>query len=179
MQFKIIFILAALGTALLAVPAMAQTVTYQGFASTVSCSGSAFGCSDNGALCCVLPTGFGFSAQFNDLPSGSQGQGYTNDGCTSFIFSLFGPGTQCWNGDGVVRAASLNWFHSPSRRRGVNQARAAQSSSANCSQPISFTYEVDSGERTIKVPATPGAAQTMADLYLAKNLDALAAYEDF
>ena len=51
MQFKIISSLAALSAALLAVPAMAQTVTYQGYASTVSCTGSAFGCSDNGAVC--------------------------------------------------------------------------------------------------------------------------------
>ena len=178
MQFKIVTALAALGAALLAVPAMAQTVAYQGYASTVSCSGSAFGCSDGGAICCTLPTGFGFSAQFNNLPSGSQGQGYSNNACTSFVFSLFGPGTKCWNGGGA-RVGSLNWFHSPSGRRGLNQARAAESSGANCSQPISFTYEVDSGERTIKVPATTGAAQTIADLYLAKDLDALAAYEDF
>ena len=178
MQFKIISSLAALSAALLTVPAMAQTVTYQGYASTVSCTGSAFGCSDNGALCCVLPDGFGFSAQFNDLPSGSQGQGYANDGCTDFLFSVFGPGTQCATGSGI-RSASLNWFHSPSGRRGINQARAAQSSGANCSQPISFTYELDNGERTIKVPDTTGAAQTIADLYLAKDLDALAAYGDF
>ena len=107
MQFKIITALAALGAALLAVPAMAQTVAYEGFASTVSCSGSAFGCSDGGAVCCTLPTGFGFSAQFNNLPSGSQGQGYTNNACTDFLFSVFGPGTKCWNGGGA-RAARAN-----------------------------------------------------------------------
>ena len=178
MQFKIVTALAALGAALLAVPAIAQTVAYEGFASTVSCSGSAFGCSDGGAVCCTLPTGFGFSAQFNNLPSGSQGQGYTNNACTDFLFSVFGPGTKCWNGGGA-RAASLNWFHSPSGRRGINQVRAVDTSGKNCSEPISFSYEATSGKRTIKVPATTGAAQTIADLYLAKDLDALGAYEDF
>ncbi len=178
MKYQIISSLAALSIALLAVPAIAQTVSYQGYASTVSCSGSSFGCSDNGALCCVLTRRLRFLCAVQRPSKRLPGQGYSNDGCTDFIFSVFGPGTQCVTGSGT-RSASLNWFHSPSGRRGINQARAAQSSGANCSQPISFTYEVDSGERTIRVPATTGAAQNIADLYLAKDLDALAAYEDF
>jgi hypothetical protein len=174
MQLKLA---ALISLAALAPAALAQSISYEGFASTVSCSGSAFGCTDGGNVCCSLPTGFGFSAQFNALPSGAQGQGYTGNGCSDFLFSVFGSGANaCWNGGGA-RATNLNWFHSPQGRRAVVEARAA---AAECSAPAYFKYDVASGaERTIKVPAGEGAAQAIADLYLAGNLTALAAYEDY
>ncbi|KAF8196595.1 hypothetical protein BJ912DRAFT_114530 [Pholiota molesta] len=175
MQFKLATLVSV---ALFVGPALAQTISYEGFSNTVSCSGSAFGCTDGGGVCCSLPTGFGFSAQFTNLPSGSQGQGYTNNGCSSFLFSLFGPGTKCFNGGGT-RATNLNWFHSPQGRRAV-QAREAEATAANCSAPAYFKYEDASGiHKTIKVPAGEGAAQTIADLYLAGDLTSLAAYEDY
>ncbi|KAF8194561.1 hypothetical protein BJ912DRAFT_847695 [Pholiota molesta] len=166
--------------AALAAPALAQSISYEGFASTVSCSGSAFGCTDGGNVCCSLPTGFGFSAQFTALPSGAQGQGYTGNGCSDFLFSLFGSGANaCWNGGGA-RATNLNWFHSPQGRRAAVQARAAAAAAVDCSAPVYFKYDVASGaERTIKVPAGEGAAQAIADLYLAGNFTALAACEDY
>ncbi|KAF9471622.1 hypothetical protein BDN70DRAFT_975642 [Pholiota conissans] len=174
MQFKLTALVSA---AVLAAPVLAQNVNYEGFASTVSCSGSAFGCTDGGAICCSLPTGFGFSAQFNNLPSGSQGQGYTGGGCGNFVFSVFGPGTKCQNLGGG-RVSNLNWFHSPQGGRRAVQARAAEEATA-CSEPSYFRYTVNGAERTIKVPATTGSAQTIADLYLARNMTALSAYEDY
>ncbi|KAF8962496.1 hypothetical protein BDZ97DRAFT_1662913 [Flammula alnicola] len=178
MQLKLATIFTALTAALFGAPAVAQSVSYEGFASTVSCSGSAFGCTDGGNVCCSLPTGFGFSVQFNNLPSGTQGQGYTNNGCSSFLFALFGPGTKCFNGGGT-RATNMNWFHSPQGRRGI-EARAAAEAATNCSSPAYFKYEDASGAaKQIKVPAASGAAQTIADLFTAKNFGALAKYEDY
>ncbi|KAF9471621.1 hypothetical protein BDN70DRAFT_938814 [Pholiota conissans] len=174
MQFSIIALLSA---AVLAAPAVAQSVSYSGFASTVSCSGSSFGCTDGGGVCCSLPTGFGFSAQFNNLPSGSQGQGYTGSTCANFRFAVFGPGTKCQSLGGD-RVSHLNWFHSPQGRRAV-QAREVEGSAKNCSTPSFFKYEVNGAERTIKVPQGEEAAQTIADYYHANNLSALDSYEDF
>ncbi|KAF9483082.1 hypothetical protein BDN70DRAFT_963831 [Pholiota conissans] len=169
MQFKLTALVSA---AVLAVPALAQNVNYEGFASTVSCSGSAFGCTDGGAICCSLPTGFGFSAQFNNLLSGSQGQGYTGGGCSNFAFSVFGPGTKCQNlGGGRVS-------NSPQGGRRAVQARAAEEATV-CSEPSYFRYTINGAERTIKVPAATGAAQAIADLYLANKVTALATYEEY
>ncbi|KAF8961925.1 hypothetical protein BDZ97DRAFT_1826668 [Flammula alnicola] len=177
MQIKFAIMLSAVSAALLAAPVLAQSVTYEGYADTTSCSGSAFGCTDGGAICCTLPTGFGYSVQFDNLPSGSQGQGYTDGACTSFLFSVFGPGTKCWNGGGS-RASTMNWFHSPQGRRGVVAARST--AKANCSTPAYFKYEDASGEtKTIAVPAGKNAAQNIADLYMAKNYTALAQYQAY
>ncbi|KAF4609914.1 hypothetical protein D9613_010241 [Agrocybe pediades] len=157
----------------------ALAVNYRGYANTVSCSGDAFGCSDGGAVCCSLPTGFGFSAQFDNLPAGTQGQGYTGGGCTDFLFSVFGSGTKCWNGGGA-RATHLNWFHSPQRRSIAIAERANEDAGAECAEPTFFEYQnTDGTVRTIKVPADKGAAQKIADLHLAKNYTALAAYEEY
>ncbi|KAF8194672.1 hypothetical protein BJ912DRAFT_901219 [Pholiota molesta] len=179
MQFKFATLVSAVA---LASSALAQTVSYEGFASTVSCSGSSFGCTDGGSICCSLPSGFGFSAQFNNLPSGTEGQGYTGSGCSDFLFSLFGSGTKCFNGGGT-RATHLNWFHSTQgRRRAPGQAReaGAAAAAANCSSPAYFKYaDASSAERTIKVPADEGAAQTIADLYIASNLTALSTYANY
>ncbi|KAF9552786.1 hypothetical protein CPC08DRAFT_754565 [Agrocybe pediades] len=124
------------------------------------------------AVCCSLPTGFGFSAQFDNLPAGTQGQGYTGSGCSSFLFSVFGPETKCWNGGGA-RATHLNWFHSPQRRD-------ENTSDSNCVEPTFFEYKnTDGSMRTIKVPAEKGSAQKIADLHIAKNYSALAVYEDY
>ncbi|KAF8953135.1 hypothetical protein BDZ97DRAFT_1680043 [Flammula alnicola] len=178
MQLKLATIFTAVTAALFAAPAIAQSVSYEGFSDTVSCSGANFGCTDGGWVCCSLPTGFGFSVQFNNLPVGTQGQGYTNSGCTAFVFALFGPGTKCWNGGGT-RASNMDWFHSPQGGRSI-EARASAKASTNCSSPAYFKYEDPSGaQKQIKVPAGEGAAQTIADLYTAKNFGALGKYENY
>ncbi|RDB22094.1 hypothetical protein Hypma_011103 [Hypsizygus marmoreus] len=175
MQFRLATFISAVA---LAAPALAQGLPYEGYANTVSCSGAAFGCRDGGAVCCALPTGYGYSAQFNGLPVATQGQGYTGNTCGTLLFAVFGPGTKCWSGGGS-RATHINWFHSPQARR-VIQAREAEATAANCTAPAYFKYENASGiEKRIKVPADEGAAQTIADLYIAGDLTALAAYEDY
>ncbi|KAF4573617.1 hypothetical protein EYR36_008135 [Pleurotus pulmonarius] len=149
---------------------LASAVRYAGFSSTVSCTGANFFCDDGGAVCCALPTGFGFSVEFDNLPAGTQGQGYTGDTCGSFLFSVFGPGTKCWSGGGV-RATHMNWFHSPQGRRSVLPARAENLTCA----PSGFTYHDESGtERTIQVPL--GEADTMAESYHKKDFAKLASY---
>ena len=155
-------------------PSAVSGLQYQGYANTVSCSGDFFFCNDGGAVCCSLPTGFGFSAQFNDLPAGTQGQGYTNNGCSSFVFSVFGPGTKCWNGGGT-RVSNLNWFHSP-QRRGIDA-----SASTECVSASGFTYTDDSGvERTIKIPGggkNATEAEIVAGLRKSQDYAGLAKYE--
>jgi len=176
MQFTLTSLIALVTVA---TGAIAQNVNYRGYASTVSCSGSAFGCSDGGAVCCSLPTGFGFSAQFDNLPAGTQGQGYTGGGCTDFAFSLFGPGTKCFNGGGS-RVTHLNWFHSPQRRSIAIAERANENARAACAEPTFFEYHAEDGSlKTIKVPTTTGSAQKIADLHAAQNYTALASYEAY
>jgi hypothetical protein len=151
---------------------VAQTITYRGYSSTVQCSGANFFCRDGGAVCCgPMPAGFGFSAQFEDLPNGSQGQGYT-DACRAFLFAVFGSGTKCWNGGGA-RANFLNWFHSAGRRA------VSDGTGVDCATPTGFSYQDAAGiSRVIKVPAgLANATQVIADEYTNKNWKALAAYE--
>lgn len=160
-----------------------QPVTYQGFASTVSCTGSHFQCTDGGAVCCSFPTGFGYSVQFNNLPPGSQGQGYTGGECYSFLFAVFGPGTKCWNGGGLG-ATNMNWFHSPARSRrnrfDINFKNERSRLSGNCSSPTAFTYEDNNGvQRSIRFPLDGQAAGKIAKLYLARDFNGLLEYKDF
>jgi hypothetical protein len=168
----LVFTVSALSLAILAVNSVAA-VQYNGYSSTVECSGASFGCNDGGAVCCSFPTGFGESAEFINLPAGTQGQGYTGGGCTAFLFSVFGPGTKCWNSGGGTPFTNLNWFHSPQGR-----ATGSDAASTECAQPSTFTYADGTGvERTIKVPASINASETVAALYLVKNFDALDAYK--
>ncbi|KAF4578436.1 hypothetical protein EYR36_000243 [Pleurotus pulmonarius] len=159
--------------ALTALTPMASALRYAGFSSTVGCTGSNFFCDDGGSVCCSLPTGFGFSVEFDNLPAGTQGQGYTGSTCRSFLFSVFGPGTKCWSGGGA-RATHMNWFHSPQGRRSVLPARADNSTCA----PSGFTYHDESGaEKTIKVPV--GEAEAIAALHANKDFTALANFEAY
>ncbi|KAF4604532.1 hypothetical protein EYR40_003306 [Pleurotus pulmonarius] len=160
--------------ALTALAPLADALRYDGYSSTVSCSGPSFFCNDGGAVCCSLPTGFGFSVQFTDLPAGTQGQGYTGSTCSSFLFSVFGPGTKCWNGGGA-RATHMNWFHSPQGgRRGLIASRADNSTCG----PSGFTYQDNSGvERSIKVPL--GEAEAIVESYTKKDFAKLASYEAY
>ncbi|KAF7436084.1 hypothetical protein PC9H_002910 [Pleurotus ostreatus] len=150
---------------------LVSAVRYAGFASTVSCSGANFFCDDGGAVCCSLPTGFGFSVEFDNLPAGTQGQGYTGDTCGDFLFSVFGPDTKCWNGGGV-RATHMNWFHSPQNtRRNFLPARADNSTCA----PSGFTYHDESStQKTIQVPL--GEANMVAESYHKRDFAKLASY---
>lgn len=149
---------------------VAQTVTYRGYSSTVQCSGSNFFCSDGGGVCCgPMPAGFGFSAGFENLPNGSQGQGYT-DNCRSFLFAVFGSGTRCWNGGGA-RANFLNWFHSAGRIQARDATEAKE-----CTAPNGFSYKDGAGAaRVIKVAA--GEGEVIAEHFKSQNWTALAAYE--
>jgi hypothetical protein len=164
-----------LATAALTLPlaAFGQSVTYHGYASTVSCSGDNFQCTDGGAVCCSFPTGFRFSAQWDNLPAGSQGQGYTNNGCSSFLFSVFGPGTKCFNGGGES-FTNLNWFHSPQKRDAGAESE--------CVGPALFEYtDPSSGEvRGIKVPGAgknTTEAEIIANLRLKNDFASLEKYE--
>lgn len=164
---------------LILVADQATAVNYRAYSSTVTCSGPSFGCSDNGGACCgPMPTGFGFSAQFDNLPIGTQGQGYANNVCSAFLFDLLGPGTKCWNGGGR-RAITLNWFHSPGGRVAARD-EAADGGAKACTAPNIFTYKTPEGvERTIRIPKTAAnASEAIAGYYGARNWDALAAYED-
>ncbi|KAJ8514814.1 hypothetical protein ONZ45_g7703 [Pleurotus djamor] len=151
---------------------MASALRYAGFASTVSCTGPSFFCDDGGAVCCSLPTGFGFSVQFLGLPAGTQGQGYTGSTCRNFLFSVFGPGDRCWNGGGA-RATHMNWFHSPQGGpRGLPVRAAADNSTCG---PSGFTYKDATGtDKSIKVPL--GEADNVVALYTKKDFAALADY---
>lgn len=159
----------------------ASAIWYEGFASTVSCNGPSFGCSDNGGICCSLPNGYGYSVRFKNLPAGTQGQGYSGGGCSNYVFSVFGPGTKCWNGGGAL-STHINWFHSPHGRRN-NEAisiEARANNNGTCA-PAYFKYEDAHGvERKIKVPAgDANAADTIAKLYTDKSFATLATYENF
>ncbi|KAJ3549860.1 hypothetical protein NMY22_g718 [Coprinellus aureogranulatus] len=149
-------------------------VTYRGYSSTVECSGSNFWCRDGGAVCCgPFPAGFGYSAQFESLPLGTQGQGYT-DACSAFRFAVFGPGTKCWNGGGA-RSNYLNWFHSAGRQP------SGDGSGAGCVAPSGFTYHDDKGvERHIRIPTgQANATEVIAQKYVNKDWQGLSAYQTF
>ncbi len=62
--------ISTIAAALLAAIPTISALNYRGYSSTNSCSGSNFGFSDNGAVCRSLPTGYGYSAQFDNLPNG-------------------------------------------------------------------------------------------------------------
>jgi len=76
----------------IAVPVLSVCRVY---ASGVSCSGTAFGCTQSGGVCCALPTGFAFSVPFDSLFIDTQGQLYTGDECTVFVFVGFKSTTEC------------------------------------------------------------------------------------
>lgn len=56
---------------ILSLGSVVSALDYRGYSSTNGCSGSSFGCSDGGAVCCgPLPAAYGYSAQFDNLPAG-------------------------------------------------------------------------------------------------------------
>lgn len=59
---------------LAAMPMMTvNALNYHVYSSTNTCdgSGSSFGCSDDGGVCCGgFPSAYGYSAQFDNLPTG-------------------------------------------------------------------------------------------------------------
>jgi hypothetical protein len=167
--------LSIFATAALTVPLAAQIITYQGYASAVSCSGDNFQCRTTGAVCCSFPTGFRFSAQWDNLPAATQGQGYTDGACTDVLFTVFGPGTKCWNGGGTT-FTTLNFFHSPQKRD------SAAADSSECVGPAIFEYtDTSSGQvRGIKVPGAGKnvtEAEVIANLRLNNDFAALEKYE--
>ncbi|KAI4117173.1 MAG: hypothetical protein LQ338_007601 [Usnochroma carphineum] len=167
---------------LLAISSSVSALNYRAYSSSNSCSGSNFGCSDNGGVCCgSWPAAYGYSAQFDNLASGTQGQGYTNGGCSSYLFTVYGSGTQCWKSGGGQRATSINWFHSQSRRVKARAEEAPASASAEgkeCS-PQFFSYQtLDGQDRTIKVSSAQ-EAEIIAKHFESGNHTALAAFQDY
>jgi len=157
----------------------ALAFNYRGYASSVSCIGANFGCSTGAAVCCSIPSGFGFSAQFDNLPAENQGQGYSDSGCTNILFTLFGPGTKCWNGGGA-QIGSLNLFHSPTSFEDSSKEIESREVGNECTEPAFFEYMASNGiMRTIKVPSNKGSAETIAALYLSKDYTALASYDEY
>ncbi|KAI4087636.1 MAG: hypothetical protein LQ344_006634 [Seirophora lacunosa] len=167
---------------LLAMSSTVSALNYRVYSSTNSCSGSSFGCSDNGAVCCgSWPAAYGYSAQFDNLPIGTQGQGYTGGSCRSFLFAVYGSGTQCWKSGGGSRATNANWFHSASRRVKARAEEAPASASGEgkeCS-PHFFSYAAENGEaRTIKVNSAEEAG-VIAKHFEDGNKTALADFDDY
>ncbi|KAL8871807.1 MAG: hypothetical protein Q9174_002431 [Haloplaca sp. 1 TL-2023] len=140
-------------TVLAAIPSI-SALNYRAYSSTNSCSGSAFGCSDGGAVCCGgWPSAYGYSAQFDNL----------------------GDGTQCWKSGGSGRITNANWFRSASKRV-KPRAELAPPSDANCS-PSFFAYTDDEGvSREIKVEDAEHA-KVIAEQYEKGDMAALAEVE--
>ena len=125
--------------------------------------------SDNGAVCRnSYPSGWGYSAIFYSLPTGSQGQGYTDGGCKNFLFSVYGPGTQCWKSGGGSRADSVNWFHSSNGKRGSEEK--------GCAIPLAFNYVDPSGQEQSLAIGSQEDSLHIGELYIAGNFTALAEY---
>ena len=125
---------------------------------------------DDGGLCSNnYPEAFGFAAVWDDLPIGGQGQVYSDSGCTQFIASAFGPGSQCWKSGGQVRAASINWFHEPSKR-------AVKKSEKECAPPAAFHFTDPSGKEYDIAVGSAEAAQAIGAAWEKGDYAALAAY---
>ncbi|KAL8811981.1 MAG: hypothetical protein Q9200_001379 [Gallowayella weberi] len=182
--------ISTLATIILAASPMISAVNYRGYTSTTSCSGSSFGCSDGGAVCCgSLPAGYGYSAQFDNLPAGSQGQGYTG-GCGNFVFAVYGSGTHLPSHSPFMSHAS--WtplfssshvlphpFKHPHLTPNFPRHRPrTPESNENCS-PHFFSYPDAEGKmRDVKVDDAEHAA-VLADLYKNRNFSALEKVEEY
>ncbi|KAL8851498.1 MAG: hypothetical protein Q9221_003598 [Calogaya cf. arnoldii] len=167
-----------LAAAILAAIPMISALDYCAFSSTTGCNGPAFCCSDGGAVCCGgMPAGFGYSAQFDRLPQGTQGQGYFDSGCSKFAFRALGPGTECWKGGGK-RVRSINWFHSAGSRVKARQVADAAANATECS-PYFFSYLDKHGSmREVKVDNAEHA-EVLAKQYEEGNLEALQTVEEY
>ncbi|KAL8964761.1 MAG: hypothetical protein Q9183_004231 [Haloplaca sp. 2 TL-2023] len=166
---------------LAAIPSI-SALNYRAYSSTNSCSGSAFGCSDGGAVCCGgWPSAYGYSAQFDNLGGGVS---HVLDG-ESFMPGWFvmlivanrrkDRGTQCWKSGGNGRITNMNWFHSASKRV-KPRAELAPPSAEDCS-PSFFAYEDEEGvHREIKVEDAKHA-EVIAQHYENGDMAALAEVE--
>ena len=131
--------------------------------------GANFMFSNGGAVCSTYPTSYGFSALFYGLTVGTQAQGYSDGNCVDYEWTLFGPGTECWNGGGSTRAGSVNWFHSGNgRKRSVN--------GTECVAPDAFNYVDPSGKAQSIAVGSADVAEVIADAYLKKDFDTLSTY---
>ncbi|EJD41850.1 hypothetical protein AURDEDRAFT_25913, partial [Auricularia subglabra TFB-10046 SS5] len=118
--------------------ARVTALEYYVFSNTIDCQGANYKFTDNSGVChSGYPAAWGYSVLYYGLPQGTQGQGYTDTNCKSFRFSVWGPGTQCWKSGGGQRAASVNWFYSPTGKREVNATAEAE-----CKPPTAFNYQV-------------------------------------
>ncbi|KZV85509.1 hypothetical protein EXIGLDRAFT_571865, partial [Exidia glandulosa HHB12029] len=145
---------------------------YCAYTNTISCSGDSFCCDDGGAVCCgPWPTAWGWSAQFENLPAGTQGQGYTGSACVDFNFVVFGPGTQCHKSGGGTRVTHINWFHSPTGKRSNNETETQE-----CATPSSFQYEDDHGVQHVIKISSKEEVEIIGKHALEKNYAALSTF---
>ncbi|KZV85508.1 hypothetical protein EXIGLDRAFT_699444 [Exidia glandulosa HHB12029] len=150
-----------------------QAVHYCAFTSTVSCTGDAFCCDDNGGFCCgQWPVAWGWSVQWVSLPSSTEAQGYGDGTCSSnSAVQAFGPGTQCRPGGGVQRFGSINWVHLGSKKRNDNATLPQE-----CTIPSSFQYTDDSGMQNVIQITSKTDMDVIGSHALARNWTALAGY---
>ncbi|KZV85510.1 hypothetical protein EXIGLDRAFT_726080 [Exidia glandulosa HHB12029] len=162
--------------ALLALISTVRAVHYCAFASTISCTGDAYCCDDNGGFCCgQWPVAWGWSVQWVGLPSSTEAQAYGSSSCSgNSAVQEFGPGTQCRQGGGVQRFGSINWVHLGSKKR-VRVENATQ----ECTIPSSFQYTDASGTMRVIKLASKEDVDAVGMHSLARNWTALASFPKY
>ncbi|KAF7349820.1 hypothetical protein MVEN_01282200 [Mycena venus] len=160
-------------TYVLASVVTSQAVNVCAWTNNIACSGSSFCCNSLGANnCCMnVPAGFGVSISYDGLPGPiSAGQAWTSGNCVAGAIDVAqaGTGNKCFVGGGGVKAGSMAWTHAPSKREATPIEYAT---------PDTFNFEVDGVAKAIKIPATNGAVELVAELFWAGNFTALLAFE--
>jgi hypothetical protein len=168
MQLQLSALLSLLTVALFAVPALSLNIIV--YISDSGCIGASF-TYFNVLLdtCFNFPIQFGYSVLFQGLGLGSVGVGFAGNSCTSEVLFTVSLGADCWNSRGSRRVGSMSWQRAGS---------LLQDGQTKGPAPSLFTYDDHVGvENTIVVPADDeDAAQKIADLYEAKDFEALAKY---
>ncbi|KAJ7938967.1 hypothetical protein B0H13DRAFT_2301169 [Mycena leptocephala] len=157
----------------LASVAASQAVNVCAWTNTIACSGSSFCCNSIGANnCCTnVPAGFGVSISYNGLPGPvSAGQAWQSGNCVAGAINVAqaGTGNKCFVGGRRVKAGSMAWTHAASKR---------EANPIEYATPDTFNFEVDGIAKVIKIPATDGAVDLVAELFWAGNFTALLAFE--
>jgi hypothetical protein len=178
MQLQLSALLSLLTVALFAVPALSQdTINIMAYKSNMRCMGPKFTfCNVAPGICCNnIPRGYGYSAFFQGLMPGSVGDGFVMSSCASQQLFEVHPGRECWNSMSSHPVGSMNWHPAG----GCAERCLLEDGRTKGPAPSLFTYDDHVGvENTIAVPVDDeDAAQKIADLYEAKDFEALAKYE--
>lgn len=174
MQLQLSALLSLLTVALFAVPASSQrTLNIEVFDSPRRCLGTSFIFRNvaPGVCCTNIPRGYGFSVSFLGLQAGSVGDGFVTNSCASqHLFEVF-RGGECWQSRDGRRVGAVRW-----KPAGPCPGCLLEDGQTKGPAPSVFTYDDHSGvKNTIVVPADDeDAAQKIADLYEAKDFEALA-----